>query len=301
MIPLVLVTGFLGSGKTTFLQKAARRSESRDLVFLVNEFADLNIDARRVEGIGPAVFEVTGGSLFCECKVSDFIANLEAIHRYFSDGHRNLRGVMIETSGIADPEVMAKLLKETGMSDRYVIARILALVAPYRFRQYLDAFPNLVAQIRTSDWVLLNKTDLASEEELAEVERLVHSIKPGARILRTRYAEIELDLWSEPGTYEEGGALSECANPYACIIVEPRADLTVQELNNACAGHPERILRLKGVVGANGSRTEIDFCQGVFSSHEAASKEPSRLVLIVGEEDEEWAIAWKKDLETPRL
>ena len=71
-----------------------------------------------MRGWTPEVFEVTGGSLFCECKVTDFIENLEAIHQFFETTDRALKGVVIETSGIADPEVMAKLLGKTGMADK---------------------------------------------------------------------------------------------------------------------------------------------------------------------------------------
>ncbi len=299
MIPLVLVTGFLGSGKTTLLQRVARSSQGRDVVFLVNEFGALGVDGSRVAGLGFEVFEVNGGSLFCECKVGDFLANLERIKVYFENSDRALKGAIIETSGIADPTVMAKLLQDTGFSQSFCIARIVTLVSPVRFSQYVSSYPNLVAQIETSDCVLLNKVDLASEAELAEVEERIRQINPVASIQRTRFAEARIDLWETP-LLERAvrGELSACANPYATVSASLGEGLSVESLRGFCEDHAGTILRAKGRIAQAGGFVRFDFASGEFSSEaEGNSRGESRLVLVVDEAGEEWALRVKADLE----
>ncbi len=298
MIPIVLITGFLGSGKTTFLQNIVHSDQGKDVVFLVNEFGDLNIDAARIGGLGAEVFEVTGGSLFCECKVADFIFHLEKIHDYFEASDRKLRGVMIETSGIADPQVMAKLLHDTGFDDRYFISRIIALVSPYRFEGFMKAYPNLVSQIQTSDCVLLNKTDLASGSELKAVEEIILRIKPGVRIVRTRYSEADLDLWDPMSkSREKVGQLSGCANPYATVHVVPRLDYSLGDLEAFCLRNGEKLLRVKGVVSDGEKWMRVDFSAGEFEeSPESEYAGKSQLVFIVGEDDEDWLESSVKEI-----
>lgn len=295
MIPIVLVTGFLGSGKTTFLQNVTRSEQGKDVVFLVNEFGELNVDAARIEGLGAEVFEVTGGSLFCECKVADFISNLKKICEYFHSSDRKLRGVVIETSGIADPQVMAKLLHDTGFAKQYFISRIIALVSTHRFADFAKAFPNLVSQIRTSDCVLLNKTDLATEPELIEVEEQIRSIKPDVEIIRTQYSETHFDLWVSAGkSREKIGELSGYANPYATVLVVPRQDYTVEDLKKFCLENCEKLLRVKGVILEAKEVFRVDFSYGQFEqSPEDGRHESSQLVFVVAEEDEAWAKAAK--------
>lgn len=291
MIPIVLVTGFLGSGKTTFLRRVAAAPQGRQVVFLVNEFADLNIDAQRVRGLGIDVFEVSGGSLFCECKVRDFISNLDRISRHYLGSGGTLRGVVIETSGIADPEVMAKLLVDTGFSERFVLSRVLALVAPYRFEDFLRAYPNLGSQVRTADCVLLNKTDLATPEELDAVERRISALKPEVVILRTRFAEADVSLWDPlPVMREETGRLSGRSNPYASLTLVPPADGGVSALRALCERHAARLLRVKGIVVEAGRAIEVDFSSGQFAAVELDRPAAApQLVIVVDERDEAWA------------
>ena len=75
-IPLSLVTGFLGSGKTTFLKHMAPRLASRRIVYLVNDFSALDVDGAVLSEIGPNVVSIPGGSIFCKCLVGDFIQHL---------------------------------------------------------------------------------------------------------------------------------------------------------------------------------------------------------------------------------
>lgn len=300
MIPLVLVTGFLGSGKTTLLQRIARSRQGRDAVFLVNEFGELNIDATRVSGLGAEVFEVTGGSLFCECKVGDFLASLTRIKARFDQMDRPLRGAIIETSGIADPTVLTKLLRDTGNADCFRVARALALVSPIRFSQYERAYPNLAAQIQTSDHVILNKIDLASEAELAAVEARIRELNPVATIQRARFAQADIDLWDAPQPQrEEKGALAVCPNPYATVSSKLSPRVSIESIRSLCERNANTILRAKGAVRGPEGPIRFDFASDRFSTEpEPNPQADSHLAIIVDESRESWAMKLKAEIDS---
>ena len=105
MIPICLVTGFLGAGKTTFLKNHIRRTADRRFVYIVNDFSAIDVDGRLIGELDADVISVAGGSIFCRCVVTDFIKTLKSVQMEY-DG---IEGVIIEASGIASPGVISTL------------------------------------------------------------------------------------------------------------------------------------------------------------------------------------------------
>lgn len=140
-IPVVLVTGFLGSGKTTLLRRIAALHPDRRMVFLVNEFADVDVDGADLQQSGTPTHSVIGGSLFCECKAGDFIRVLqEEVLPYHLQAALEL--LVIETSGTADPEAIGELMSLHGLADHFVLCRITTVVAPKTFARLLNNLPD---------------------------------------------------------------------------------------------------------------------------------------------------------------
>ena len=130
MIPLVLITGFLGSGKTTWLKQIARDHQDRCFVYLVNDFAAVDVDSELVKQAGDHVLSVAGGSIFCKCLVTEFISVLKTIAAGRAGMDALPEAVVIEASGMADPRVIHTMLKETGLDQHFKVARIIALADP---------------------------------------------------------------------------------------------------------------------------------------------------------------------------
>ncbi|MCX7010859.1 MAG: hypothetical protein NTY53_27070, partial [Kiritimatiellaeota bacterium] len=103
MIPLVLVTGFLGSGKTTFLKQLVSRYHDLKLVWLVNEFSARDVDAAVLGSETSDVLSIAGGSIFCRCLVTEFIASLRDLPARFGTPESPVEGVVVEASGMANP------------------------------------------------------------------------------------------------------------------------------------------------------------------------------------------------------
>jgi len=127
LIPLSLVTGFLGSGKTSLLQHVLATRGERRLAFVVNEFGAVDVDGRLLDVPAGSVVSVAGGSIFCRCKVGEF---LDTLPRLVEDADETLDGVLVEASGIADPRVAWRMFEETGLDARFELRSVLAVVDP---------------------------------------------------------------------------------------------------------------------------------------------------------------------------
>jgi G3E family GTPase len=267
MIPMTLVTGFLGSGKTTFLKEVARRHAGEPLVYLVNEFSPQDVDGLLLEELGDSVRSVPGGSIFCKCLVTQFLGWLQRIPREFPE----IRGLVVEASGIADPRVVGPMLAETDLDKVYRLAQVIAVADPGSLPKLVRTLPTLRHQLEAASTVLLNKTDLHDEEALGRCEELLRELAPGARVIRTERAAVEttlaplpeaagaLELFPETPLPEVEGEYALCADPnYDRLRLEPSEPVDLETLRVALEEAKEKIYRAKGFLETTEGPVYVD-------------------------------------------
>lgn len=294
-IPVILVTGFLGSGKTTFLRRIAKAHPELRLLFLVNEFGGKSIDGPILGETGRPTHSVVGGSLFCECKAPDFARTMEtdvlAEHR-----RQPLDAVVIETSGIADPEAIGRVMKTFGLDIAFQVQRIISVISPHSFLKLVGNLSNIAAQIRTSDLVLINKTDLASEERIREAEEIIERIHPGVETMRCQYGEVPFTFAVRKKFLPERDLSTADANPYATCTVPFSRQVSKPALEAWLAALPASVLRVKGTVRTHQGWFQVErTLEASALVPGSAVKDPS-LVLIVHEEDEKLLEEIARDL-----
>lgn len=190
MTHLVLLTGFLGAGKTTFLNHLLTEYTGVKIGLVVNEFSSTGVDGALVRRDAPGVTlqELSGGSIFCACIKGSFVDALIAL------AGQGLEYVFVEASGLADPSSIGAILEElkalTGTEYDYQGA--VCLVDALYFPDYAQVLVALRRQVEYSRAVILNKTDLVEEPALAALEEEVRAINPGAVIFRAVYAQVPL-------------------------------------------------------------------------------------------------------------
>jgi Ni2+-binding GTPase involved in maturation of urease and hydrogenase len=256
MIPLVLVTGFLGSGKTTLLRRIAERNENRRYVFLVNEFSDVDVDGHTLRDLGDSVHALPGGSIFCKCLVTEFISAMGAIPRE----HPDVETVIVEASGIANPMVIEKMLSETSLDQVFALTSVICVIDPGTFPTLTRTLPNILAQVEASDLVIINKTDLFTEEQIQRTEDEVLRIRPDASVRRAVNCDVQLDLFGGRGVRGLEGEYAKCVDPNYLRIRIPLPNGTdLSELRGAIKQVENVAYRIKGYVIAGGEVCHVDF------------------------------------------
>jgi G3E family GTPase len=278
-IPICLVTGFLGSGKTTFLKHTVEQHRDQKLVYLVNEFSAHDIDGAIVSKENPSVVAIPGGSIFCKCLVTEFIGQLTAIPSTF-DG---VEGVVIEASGMANPKVIADMLRETKLDDRYTLATIVSIVDPGSFMKLRVTLPNIVAQIEAADRVIINKTDLYDAATLAETRAAVAAIKSDVEIMECSHANAEFTLF-EASTKHDAlhGEYAKCKDPnYDSMAVTINRELDITELQTRIMAAEDDLYRLKGYVPTANGTEHVEYSTSGFTHTPAPTASDHTLVLIM--------------------
>ena len=270
MIPLAMVTGFLGGGKTTLLQRLIERNQGRRLAYIVNEFADADVDGQLLDLGEDQVVSIPGGSIFCRCLSGEFLRILQALPGRFDDPEHPLEGVVIEASGIADPKVTVEMLEETRLDRVYELRTVVSVIDPGTFMKLIHTLPNVISQVEACDVALVNKTDLHDEASLQEVEQEIARINPQAKIVRSSYCRSEIDILAGPRERALQGEYALCRDPnYLSFTVHLVAPLELEPLLAELDRIKDDVYRIKGFVPVSEGMVYVDVAAGRVSHREA--------------------------------
>lgn len=282
MIPLALVIGFLGSGKTTFLKQFARRHRGRRIVYLVNEFSAKDVDGALLAADTPDVVSVAGGSIFCRCLVTEFIAQLRELPARFGTPAAPVEAVVVEASGIANPAVAGQMLREAQLDGQYELTAVVAIVDPGSFGKLLHTLPNIRVQIEAANHILINKADTYPTALIEQTETAVREINPAVTPARTSYSAADVDLFGARLTGAQGGELAPCRDPnFESFSVPLDRDLDLNHFRAALEAAKDGIYRVKGFVGVGGRQCYLDYSTSGLRVEENSGERPSELVFIL--------------------
>ena len=209
-IPFYLVTGFLGSGKTTFLKEVlAGYSSGKRIAVIQNEFAPTGVDGieLKMTGAGFRLVEINNGSVFCVCLMATFVESLQKVISEYKP-----EMIFLEASGLADPVNIIELLGREGLNDRVGLAHIITIVDAPNFERGRKTLPRFRHQIMIADTVLINKSDVF-EGSKALLYDQIRSMNPFAGIIETAYCKTNMKDLILPGENISGSTDFRPENP----------------------------------------------------------------------------------------
>ena len=187
---LVLLTGFLGAGKTTFLNHILKEFEGTKVGLIVNEFSNTGVDGAliRKDIPGTTMVELNNGSIFCACIKDSFTDSLVEM------GSRGLEYIFVEASGLADPSSITSTLDQIRdiRGVIYYYQGAICLVDALQFPKHSKVLVSLQRQVTYSRAAVLNKTDLVDDKGLADCVEAIHAIRPDIPIYPTTFAQVSL-------------------------------------------------------------------------------------------------------------
>jgi G3E family GTPase len=185
-IPLTVLTGFLGAGKTTILNRLLRDPALADTVVIVNEFGEIGLDHLLIEAVEDGLVLLSAGCLCCTVR-GDLVATLEDLLRR-RDNNRitPFRRVVIETTGLADPvPVLAAVLYHPYLSKRYAMQGVVTVVDAVAGAANLDRHKEAVRQAAIADRIVVTKTDLVEDSAVLDsLEARLHQLNPAAAVVQ---------------------------------------------------------------------------------------------------------------------
>jgi G3E family GTPase len=192
-IPVTVLTGYLGAGKTTLLNRILSEDHGKRYAVIVNEFGEIGIDNDLVVGADEEVFEMNNGCVCCTVR-GDLIRVLQGLMKRQASAARGFDAIIIETTGLADPGPVAQtFFVDDDVKAKTRLDSVTTVVDAKHVLQSLSHSREAREQIAFADQIVLNKTDLVSPEERAQVETRLRRLNPLAQIHRAERSNVALE------------------------------------------------------------------------------------------------------------
>ena len=194
MVPVTILTGFLGSGKTTLVNRILKEQHGHRIAVIENEFGEAGVDNEiLLNETGEQIIEMNNGCVCCTVR-GDLIRILGELKERRDSGKLEFERVIIETTGMADPGPVAQsFFIDEKIGNYYLLDSVITMIDAKHGSKQLDEFREAQEQIGFADRILVSKTDLVSEDEQEKLRRRLVQINPRAPIKKVHFGNAPID------------------------------------------------------------------------------------------------------------
>ncbi len=251
-LPVTLISGFLGSGKTTLVNHILRSEAERRIGVMVNDFGQIAIDADLIVGQSDEVITLANGCICCSLR-QDLSSQIFQI----CETPDRPEHLLVETSGISDPANLVRMFLDMQRLGTIRLDSILGLIDAENFLDTLESKERQLAisQIRSADILLLNKTDLVDETHLNKVSHAISQLNPHTRVLNCQHGQVPFEqiiAWEGPEEQKRDLDLSTHpemvhSHPHS-LHYHSQSTISFKRLVPFLTQLPKEIIRAKGYL-----------------------------------------------------
>lgn len=321
-VPVTLLVGFLGSGKTTLVNRILSEQHDQRIAVIVNEFGDVGIDGQLIVGVDDNVVELSNGCLCCTVQgdLADTLRQLLVRRRQTVDA-KPFERILIEASGLASPgPVLQGMLMDPSLNAQVQVDGVITMAHAKHIVQQLADNPEASEQVAYADHIILNHCDQCEGDELAAAEASIHACNQQADIERATRAEVDVVRVLNKQTWDSARVKEALENGVLCcdhdhdhdydhlhtqgvgtlaLRAEAPMDLPRLKMWLLCLSKrmSHELMRLKGILNCQ-SHDQAVVIQGVYQWLEVrqeAGEPPAESVLVlIGRhlDEEELSRAW---------
>jgi G3E family GTPase len=308
-IPVTVISGFLGAGKTTLVNHLMQQHMGGRIGVVVNEFGEVGIDGQLIVAEEEALIEINNGCVCCTVR-ADLVASVKEL---LARSHAGIERLIVETSGLADPApVLQTFLADPGLREAVELESVVTVVDGHHFGQQLN--DEIVReQVAFADVIVINKIDLIDQPALQQLKLQIRALNPTASITTASHSRVAADSllgvrrFSLPALLElEPDLLDENAHDHehdvsiqSCALIETGAldpDRFNRWINQLVQERGQQLMRMKGVLHFASEPRQFHF----HSVHMLLEARPGR-VWRADETRENKFVFIGRDLDMPRL
>lgn len=257
-IPFHIISGFLGSGKTTFLKRIIEQySAEKKIGIIQNEFAPSNIDGAELKKSGDDfnLLEINNGSVFCVCLLGNFIKSL---HKFIEEYKPDI--IIIEASGLSDTTSITEIVSAGVLAEKIYLASNWCIVDAQNFAKVGVMKQRVSHQLRMADVVVVNKCDLI-EDGIDEVEREIRKNNPFAEIKQSTFCAIDFELGnSAVNKFYFNEAKTMPRPDVNSMVIKSARQVSIEALQLFLKEWAPKAYRIKGFVKLAGDKTAAVQC-----------------------------------------
>lgn len=262
-IPLTIVTGFLGSGKTTLIRALLAAPRFANAAIIVNEFGAIGIDHHLFRKTDERITLVGGGCACC-ARRDDLVEALLDLLRRVDRGEVSFDHVLLETSGLANPApIRHTVVADPVLSRRYQIAQTIATLDAVAGASNLTTYGEAMRQITSADAVVITKRDLADESAISALACRIAGFNPVALVVLADHGHVDIErLWHAgidlPARHRHADLIDDASPHHEASSAIQSLSLTFDKppdwrmlglwLTMLLHAHGESVLRVKGLL-----------------------------------------------------
>jgi G3E family GTPase len=263
-VPVTVVTGFLGAGKTTLIRRFLKSPEGAGTAVIVNEFGSVGIDDALIRDSAEETVLLGNGCVCCITRTDLQVA----LRRLLFDRERGtippFARVVIETSGLADPApILQTFSTDRALGGEFHIDVVLAVADAVNGEAELDGAAEARKQVILADRIVISKTDIATQATVESLTRRLRALNPHAAIDVAIAGALDPNRLTEPATSERGGFIAEAEHAdgiTSCVIAQDQPvewPVFSRAMETLIALRGADLLRVKGILNVAGCRGPV--------------------------------------------